>query len=193
MENLLQLNLSPTMNNAITPGKTKTPGDIGNSLFKGFMDQYGVASKTGSKRLSFFKGSGSTKHPFLLSKNQKNRKGALQNLDKEIQKLGIPVSHLLLPQSAVSKLASLLEKQGLGKSQIDQLISSATDKNGFIQLNKLLPHLLKNNAGTSLKSNALIQSKDIPQVEQTLFKMGLKTEEVKSIIEQSINEKGEQA
>ena len=191
MENLLQLNLSPSMHNNAS-GKTKTPGDIGDSLFKGFLDKVGETSKKEPNTLSFFKGSDSIKQSFMISKSQKNSKGTLQKLDKEIQKLGIPISHLLLPRSAASKLAGLLEKQGLGKSQIDQLISSATDKNGFIQLNKLLPHLLKNNGlGTSLKSNAVIQSKDVPQVEETLFKMGLKAEEIKSIIERSVNENGE--
>ncbi len=84
------------------------------------------------------------------------------------------------------KLAIYLENYGLKKDQINILIGKATDKEGYIDLNKLI-NLLKNyDKQAADSSNKTIYLHDqISQIGEILFNIGFDVSEVNEILQSS--------
>ena len=191
MEDLLQLNLLLTSVDKKIPGKNKTPGDVGNNLFRDLLMKDSGSSSKENWGLSLYQGAGSNRG--IPENDSGERINSLKKLDKKIRTLGVPGYQMMLPGSALPHLISFLEKQGISSEKIDQLIVSAKNSEGFINLDRLLAGLLKGKAGTGMVGKNLIHSRDIPRVEELLLKMGLGVGEVKEIIEKSLNQNGELA
>ncbi|MBW2610026.1 MAG: flagellar hook-length control protein FliK [Deltaproteobacteria bacterium] len=193
MNNLLRLELSPSSLGKKIPGKNRTPGDVGNSLFKDLLNKINRSSGDKLWGLSLYQGKGTTKH-WIPGKDSVPGVSLLKKLDKKIRLLGVPSAQLMLPGEALPQLIKLLESQGLDKKQIDQLILSATDKDGLLQLDKIFARLFQADGAKAVnKNNLVIQSRHIPQIEEILFRMGLGVEDVKRIIEKSVNRNGDMA
>lgn len=192
MNNIIDLKPSALSSNEKTPGQKRTPGDVGSSLFSDLLVQKTDPSRNGGKSLIPYQGKGVT-HRKVFVKNSDHGPNAIRRLDREIRHFGVLSSHLVLPGSAFPQLVSFLEGQGFSKKEIDQLILSAKDKDGFLKLDKLLGKLLRGEAGLDQekKNIHVIKSKDIPQLEIFLFNMGLGVEGVREVIEKTINSNGD--
>jgi hypothetical protein len=88
----------------------------------------------------------------------------------------------------------LLKQNNISQDKISQLLESLKDKDGNINLNRLLSRILLEIESSSTQKEAMvIEAKDVPRVQEFLFQCGLNVEEVKAIVEKSVNPKGELA
>lgn len=189
MQDILQLDFIPYSNNAEVPGKNRTPGDVGGSLFRNFMMKQGDSSLKKDEISYLSKGSS---RPSGIPGDDSNRKAdSLEKLVKDLEDLGVPAGQITITETALTNLVSFLEKQGLGREKIDQIILSAKNRDGSVNLSKLLAGLLKDSKGAGTANNIIVHSRDLPRVEEILMKMGLGVGEVKEVIERSINKGGE--
>jgi hypothetical protein len=159
-------------------------GDPGNSLFRSLLEKSATASKGGT--LFDEKGKGRE-----ALEEGSDAGGFTTPLENMIRRIGLPLSQLKLPRSALPELMSLLEKQGLQKSEIQTLIASVSDKDGSIRMDRLLARLQKTNKTGRADKELLLEGKDIPQIGEALMAMGIGVGKIKEIIEGSLNQKGE--
>ena len=120
--------------------------------------------------------------------------GRLAGLDQEARQLGISTGQLRLPGSAALPLTQLLETQGLGREEINSLIASGTDRDGFLRLDRLMTRLkASRKQDKSDEDRKMIAAKDIPLLGEALLAMGVGPGQVKEVIEKSLTQKGEVA
>lgn len=108
-----------------------------------------------------------------------------------IQRVGLPVSQLRLPRSAVPELVSLLEGQGLQKGEIRALLAVLSEKDGSIRMDKLLARLQSMDRKARDGNGLLMEGKEIPQLGEALMALGIGAGRIKEIIEASQTRKGE--
>jgi flagellar hook-length control protein FliK len=171
-----------------TPAMGKTPQDVGNSLFKTFLSKKaGLSTNSGASLAGLFAGKGNA---LQKSTNGKDP-DALKTLNELLSQLGIPLGQLTLSEEGLTRLSALLEKQGMSIQEIDQLLSSLKNKQGQLELDRLITRIQDEMQGREFLNKSLIVNADqVPKVEETLFKMGLGAEEVRSIIEKSLTSDG---
>ena len=192
MNHVLQLKLSQGLQTQKTKRDIKTPGDIGASIFQNLLKKSSQSSFGKKRRLSFFKGQESNHS--VGQKKQDPEINTLLKLNQRIRQLGVPISQLTLPDTALPQLKVLLKNQGLSKGKIDQLIQSARDKDGSLHAGLFIPYLIKrdNEIDMGTENHKLvIQSQDVPRLEEVLFKMGLGAGKIKELMEKSINPDGD--
>ena len=110
MKDLSQLNLLLASVDTKVSGKNRTPGDIGNSLFRDLLQKATNSSSEKGWGLSLYQGTGSEGLGFL--KNSDPGKNSLQDLERRIQLLGLPMGQLRLSEAAIPQLISYLQNQG---------------------------------------------------------------------------------
>jgi hypothetical protein len=187
MEELGQLNLLMDLFGEKATGKTKVPGDIGETLFRNLLEKNNQSLGETGWRRSLYEDS-------LKSSAQQAEDGRLAKLDQGVRQLGIPIGQLRLPKSAVPQLTKLLEAQGLGTEKIQTLIASVTDRDGSLRLDRLMAKLEAIRKETkSDEDRKVINAKDIPRLGEALLAMGMGVGQVKEVIEKSLNQKGEVA
>ncbi|MFP3928697.1 MAG: hypothetical protein ACLFUP_07320, partial [Desulfobacteraceae bacterium] len=123
---------------------------------------------------------------------EEQAKETLSNLLLRLEDSGIPAGGLRLPGSAAPVVAGLLEEKGLSSLEIDQVLESIKDKEGYLRLDKLMARL--GMEGIKEKKDFLsglsISRSDIPRVQEMLVKMGLGPSEVKEAVEKSTDRAG---
>jgi len=142
-------------------GGTPTPTEIGNEIFRDHLQR---------------------------QSRQMNDKGSPVSFE-DLNDLGVPAHELYLPASARPLLESFLTGQGLTRDEIEPLIRSATDRDGAIQLGRLMAKI-RNAMHHAEAQPHTVRSPDAPHVEQLLFKMGLGAGEVKEIREKAVSQDG---
>ncbi|MFC1823555.1 flagellar hook-length control protein FliK [Thermodesulfobacteriota bacterium] len=188
MQDPLQFNLLPLAVDEAPAVHRRTPADIGNSLFEDLLRKNTYSAQPEDELSSHYSDNGSRSE--ISDKSPLRDIDTWEKMDEKVRDLGVPMSQLVLPQSALSPLISFLEKQGMTRSAINQMIRSATDQQGLVHLDKLLSRMMNENSGKGIQGH-IIQSRFIPQVQEILFNMGLGAGETKEAIEKSINAGGE--
>ena len=176
------LDISPITLDTKTQGKSKTPYDVGNSLFQALLAENSESSVKDIFGTSLYSEGGFAK--FGLS-----GKGAGPNSND--LRILIPFAQMMLPESAIPQLISFLKCQGLSIEKIDQMITSARNKDGLLSLDKILAQLAGGEGKATDKSSPVVPSSNIPMTQELLFKMGLGAGEVKEAFEKSVNQKGD--
>lgn len=180
-----QLNLLTDMFSDKAAGGS-TPADPESQLFRSLLEKTTTAKGRSS----------------LLSPNKKSNSPAtagegseagntLSSLDTMLHRLGLPIGSLKLPKSAIPELVSLLERQGFQRDEILTLLSSLSEKDGSIRMDRLLASLQKNGKGSGSNEDVSLQADQIPVLGQALMAAGLGADKVKEVIESSLNRKGE--
>lgn len=188
MNQVIQLSSSSGLINQAKKGKNQTPGDIGVSLFNSLLQRISKSFRQKGWGLSLYETSGLNQK--TDGKDQGKDVNPLLSLNKKIRELGVPVSQLVLPETALPQVIFFLEKQGLSKERIDQLIQSARCNDGSLRVDPFLPFLINQEKG--VKNQALvIQSKDVPRLEEALYNKGMGAGEIKEIIEKSVKPDGD--
>jgi flagellar hook-length control protein FliK len=190
MQDLSQLKLMLIPSGDDLPGRTRTPGEIGKSLFQDLMVRHTEREWGEIQKLSYWR--------LVREKGSATDEGArccqepLKKLQEKMQELRPAVGQILLPSSAIPQLAHFLESQGLAQEEIHQLISSTTDRHGFIDISRLLTRILCQKLGTRAgRQGLIIHRSSVPQVEEILFRMNLGVGRVREVIEKSMNSNGE--
>ena len=192
MNNLLQLDISPVSLNINAVGNNKTPGDIGNSLFQDLLSKIEGSSGEEAWGASLFRSENSLTKGFNKSCDTGTLPGTVQKLEKKLRDVGLKSSQLFLTDSALPQLIAFLESKGFSTEKINQILLSAKDTDGLLQLDKLFAQLAKTETGNITDNRGpVVQAADIPQTQELLFKMGLGTGEIKKVIEKSVNQNGE--
>jgi flagellar hook-length control protein FliK len=166
--------------------KAVTPGDVGDSLFQSFLQKSSSGKDGDESGLTLLSWMGLA--PEGEGQTASGKTGEGSDLSSLI--CGCK-GKLMIPDSALSHIRSFLEKQGLATDEIDQFLRSFSTGGGDIRLDRLMTKLSgflqqESNVGTSL----VVESTDIPRVEDALFKMGLNVEQVNEAVENSLDHKG---
>jgi flagellar hook-length control protein FliK len=190
MSPLPQINILASLFQESTDTKGASSKDIKSSLFKDLLKKNIDQSPKGDWGYGLFSGSG------LDAKSETQKSGVKSNtiddLTRALNHLGIPANQLYLPAQMAGKLAQVLKNQGWDQKEIDQLLAAVKDKQGNILLNKLMEKLQQARVNQEQgKEQLLIASKDIPGVEELLFKTGLGAGQVKNLLEKATTQKGE--
>lgn len=193
MIDISQLNLLMPMVRGKGGGQRKTPGDVGESLFRDFLTGNGLQSSGKNKGLSIAGGKGPDGRG---SRDSEEASTPLAALDETFRYLGGFLDKLRLPGAAAEQLARFLEKQGFSREDIDRLILASTDKDGMIRLGRLMSRLQNQDAGHArtdepLGEHLFVSSGNVPEVESMFMEMGLDIGKVKEMIESALDSKGD--
>jgi hypothetical protein len=161
----------------------KTPTGIAENLFKSLLSKENAAVSRGQR--------GSVEA--LTTADPQDSKGTIggeksfrsrKTLETSLFGSGFLAGMVKLAPEAGEKLMALLQKHGFSSEQSSSLIKAATDKKGFIHLDRLMARLGQSEPDTAKdQTNLIIGSRDVPQFQQVLFKMGLGVAQVKSLVE----------
>lgn len=189
MEDISQLNLLMATMKGAGGGQRKTPGDVGESLFRDFLT---VGSRQHSGENNGLSIAGRKRTESRFSRDQEDTSTPLDALDEKFRYLGSSMEQLRLPGRISEQLARFLEKRGFSREDIDRLILSATDEDGMIRVGRLMTQLQKGGPENGQSGgNLLVKSGDVPEVESMLMKMGFDIGKVKEMIEKSVDAKGD--
>ena len=192
MNDILQLQLASDSLNMMKHGKTKTPGEIGSSIFETLLSRINDSSGNNSFFSSLYQGKAVGKNHFPDSDGKQENSGLLEELNEKMGCLFLPNSRFVLPESVLPQLIVFLKKQGFSAEKMNRILLSIKNGDGSLQVDKLLAQLFSKDSSTAQQEKSpVIQSNQIPRVEELLFKMGLGAGEVKEIIENSVNRRGE--
>ncbi|MCF8061223.1 MAG: flagellar hook-length control protein FliK [Deltaproteobacteria bacterium] len=154
-----------------------TPGDVGDSLFNNFLQQVDEQDDDGVL----------TWLPLAVSRDDSGG-GA----GKGLAVLGLDADRVMVSGNDLSKLARVLERQGFSSKEIHDLLQSLADKNGDIRVGRLLAKLRALfQEKTETASSHVVNRRDIPRLEEALFKMGLGAGEVREAVEKAGNTNGD--
>jgi flagellar hook-length control protein FliK len=174
--------------------------DANNGLFATVLQKINGASGNvdTSKGLTLLLNSAVT--DMATGQNNSDAKGiaAGNNTGSKTSKTSVQSQDLMLTEAAASQLIAFLKAKGFSSDQIDKMMLSSTNTEGMVQIDKLVAAMAStektSNTGTTKNqaygTGLVIESSSIPKVQETLFKMGLGIGEVKSTIENSINQDG---
>jgi len=173
-----QINLSADLPVSTAGGRSVTPSSVGNSIFKKVLQDLnqGEEASCGGLNLLFLDGGGNA----AASKGISFLKGR-----------GGTAGRLVLGEEGVRKLTAYLREKGFSGEEIEQFLLSIKDAGGGVPLDRLLAKLdALHRAGEKGTDGKVVDAVEIPKVEEALFKMGLKAEEVDQAIRGSLNEQG---
>lgn len=180
------LSLSTSLEGRPARKKAVTPGDVGDSLFQTFLQKLNTGRDAEETDLALLSWMG-LDPPSGGEATAGGTKG-----DRSFLRL-LAGSHgkLELPDASLPLLRGFLKDQGLATGEIDQLLRSLTMGEGGIRLDRLLAKLSgflqkESDSGPSL----VVESANIPRVEEALFKMGLTVEQVNKAVQNALNAKG---
>lgn len=171
-------------------GQAQTPGDIGESLFRDFLQKSHRAFENG--RFDDDPYSDRLGNTSSLSKSLLKRDDPLEPLERLLGQTGISIQHIELSAAAVIRLARYLEKRGMNEEKVDQVIRMAKESNGSVRLDKLLGAV--RDFATDQAEEGKLTISDAGEglrLKEHLFRAGMGAEEVKDISEKSSGEKGE--
>lgn len=187
MHNISNAVIQPDSSRIINSGGVKTPREVGNSIFRNLLKKLRDESSPGDDLIGF-----QDIHSEQSSVGTPEGKRAESHAEKFLQameKLGLSRGRLKLKTSSRPALVSFLQQKGIGQEKIEQLLESLQDENGYINLDGLLSRIFP--ASGKQNEDLVIKSADVPWLEQFLFQCGLTVEEVKALVEKSVNPKGE--
>jgi hypothetical protein len=178
----LYSNLGPT-EEASGSAVSKTPVGIAESLFKSVLKKENAATSQGQTGLMEMRTAGNRQDVKSTTGSGKSLK-TRQALEIGLFGSGFFAGMVKLAPEAGEKLLTLLQKHGFGSEQSNSLIKAATDNEGFIHLDRLMTKLGQSEpSATKDQTSLIIASRDVPQFQQVLFKMGLGVAQVKSLVE----------
>jgi hypothetical protein len=195
MEEMAQLNVLMDLFAEKMPTRGKTPNDVGNNLFKGLLEKSNQSLVEGEGILSPYQDTGKAFGTLDGGDRAGRDLSSLERLETRFRRLGLPMDQLRLPKTAVPQLMGLLENMGFPREEVNKLILSVSDKEGFVHLDRLMARLQqsKKGAGGKAENGLVIPSKDIPVLGEALFAMGLGVGTIKEVMEKCVNQKGEVA
>jgi hypothetical protein len=175
-------------------GKATTPREVGNSLFQNLLKKINEESSQAEDFIGLFQDL--TPDQKLIGNQAETKTGSqtLKNFIQTLEKLGFNRGLLTLKDTSLPTLISLLQQKNIGQDKIEQLLEALKDKNGNINLDRLLSKILQEIEPSGIKHGGMIvEAKDVPRFQEFLFQCGLGVEEVKAIFEKSVNSKGDLA
>ena len=193
MNPALALNLfSDTGTSSKSPG-IGMPGKIGADLFKSLLSKetkpFGKMKIDGKGPGFSGKKVGRAHGATAGNKGDKNRPIACDA--SLLVESGFPINLLAMPPKSAEKLITFLQEKGLNRGNTLALVKMATDKDGFIHMDRLMAGLAGiKGVSQGREKGLVIGAKDVPQVQELLFKMGLGVGEVKALIEHAGDGKG---
>lgn len=163
---------------------SKTPIGIAESLFKNLLMKENASASPIQTAASAF-GTAGNLQGTSRSEGKGQSIGTKETLEAALfGGSGSLAGMIKLPPEAGEKLMTLLQSHGLSQKQSSALIKTATDKAGFIHLDRLIARLGQTKAAVANDQTSLIiASRDVPQFQEVLFKMGLGVAQVKSLAE----------
>ncbi|MBN2126541.1 MAG: flagellar hook-length control protein FliK [Deltaproteobacteria bacterium] len=173
-------------------GRSRTPTDVGNSLFRDLLKR----KSSGSDEDGLVPGLCS---PYTGGQTPAQEApleecgNILSFLKKGSGRLGLPAGQLRLPTSSLPQLSEFLQNRGFGKEIIAQWIQSSRDAQGFVHLDRLMAKVQGSGVSRGRGTGTFIQSQDLPQVQTLLLKQGLGVSEVREVIEKSLVSGGDLA
>jgi len=180
MKPALALNLFSKVGFGEKANEAGTPGTIGESLFKKFLMKESKAELSKEKRAA------------IPDKITQGRTG--KDRERLENTLSIPdflMHGMKLEPGFKGKLEEYLGKLGLTSGESAAAIEAATDKNGFVQLDRLTARLASFKGVNAKKQMDLfIAASDVPQFQKVLFNMGLSAGEVKALVEKGNDGEG---
>jgi len=180
------LSLSSSIQGLPARQKAVTPGDVGDSLFQSFLQKSRNGKDEADSGLTLLSWMGLAPQAEREPTSGKTAGGStLSGL------LGGCHGKLVIPDSSLSLVRGFLEEQGLATDEIERLLRSLTIGEGGIRLDRLMAKLdgfLQQDSTSGL--SLVVESMDIPRVEEALFKMGLGVEEVDEVVKDSSNPQG---
>jgi Flagellar hook-length control protein FliK len=186
MNSLLALNLYSNpgfKEEALGSTGSKTPVGVAESLFKSLLMKENTATsetQTGQPGV----GTAGNRQNMKRKTGHGPSVGTKQTLETALFGSGFLAGMVKLPPEAGEKLTALLQEHGFSGEQSRSLIKGATDKDGFIHLDRLIAGLGQSKTSvTKDQTNLMIASRDVPQFQEVLFKMGLGAGQVKSLVE----------
>lgn len=172
MINIFQMNPAMSATGSMLSCNSKTSDNAGDSLFSVLLNDLSGVGETDRASLT----TDSTGSP---DTGRRSDRASDQSSD------------FLLPASAMSNLESFLENKGFSPEQIDAMLLSSRNDEGFIQIHKLVEAIQSARAGTlSDGTGVFIDPAYVPRVEEMLFKMGFGVGEVKAIVENAGDKRG---
>jgi len=114
-----------------------------------------------------------------------------KGIENDLQDTGMPPGMVSLAPGAGGKLTAYLEAKGVSEEEAASLIRGARGEDGSIHLDRLMASLNgRRDAASANKGDLMVASRDVPQFQEFLFRIGLGVGDVKSLIEQGSDGKG---
>jgi hypothetical protein len=190
MEEVNLLHPLPGSVDQSTGGKNKTPQDIAQELFKNVLAKLSRSSSDTARGAALYRGA-DARGSGSLGPSGRNR-NAMDSILGGLEHLSLPLGQLYLPEQAIPQLIKHLENQGLDSARLNGMIQAAKGPGGVIQMDQFIASL--GSSGREKKgvdNGMLIGSKDLPRLEELLFRIGMGAGEVKAVIESSMNRGGD--
>ena len=189
MSHLPQINLLAQLLQEPAVNAGANPKNVKNGLFKDLLKKNLDQGPKGDWGYCLYAGPGSDQKPEMQKPETKSNP-----INDLIRNLGIPANQLRLPAHLTGKLAQYLKDQGFEPEKIESLLAGVKDKNGNINLQKLMAKLQQGPVDPhSDPDPLLVASKDIPGVQELLFKSGVNAGQMKDLLEKATTSKGELA
>ena len=191
MNSTVALNFFSDPGTADVTLKAGTLSKIGENLFRSLLEKENSAfGETGMGRTrsgNNIKGYGAAKETAMSGRGTKreSKAGSLSFL----MDANLPGGLLKIAPTEAGRVMAFLQAQGVSREKAGTLLKSATDQDGFIDVARLLAGL----AGfqeTASGNGAIIAARDVPRVQEFLFRMGLGAGEVKNLSEESEDKEG---
>lgn len=127
----------------------------------------------------------------LTKENRSTSSSRERGIEADLQDTGMVPGMVSWAPGAEEKLTAYLEDKGISGEEAAFLLKGAKGANGTIQLNRLTAALNGRKGTTPGGSGDLIvASRDVPRLQEFLFRMGLGSGEVKSLCEGAGDGKG---
>jgi|GEM_PF-3322648 len=182
-----------------TPGCSRTapgigmPCDIGASLFKSLLAREN-RSVGEMKRGRMVPRAGDKKFGAAGLKSNREHGNRTESIADDLSILsesGLPISLLKMDPKSAAKLISFLQGKGVSREKALAMVKSATGKDGFIHVDRLMAGLGRlSETAVGKQKGLMIAERDVPQVQKLLFQMGIGAGEVKTLSEESDDGKG---
>ncbi|RPI74964.1 MAG: flagellar hook-length control protein FliK [Desulfobacteraceae bacterium] len=178
---LAQLLQEPAANAGVNPKNGK------NGLFKDLLKKNLDQVPKGDWGYCLYAGLGADQKPEMQKSENKSNP-----INDMIRNLGIPANQLRLPGHLAGKLTQYLKDQGFDPEKIESILAGVKDKKGNIHLQKLTVMLQQGPVDPHADQDSLlVASKDLPGVQEVLFKSGVNAGQMKDLLEKAITAKGE--
>jgi len=127
----------------------------------------------------------------LTKENRSTSRSRERSVEDDLQDTGMVPGMGSWAPGAEKKLTAYLEDKGISEKEATSLIKGATGEDGSIHLDRLMAALNgRKGAAPGGHGDLMVASRDVPRLQEFLFRMGLGAGDVKALIERGGDGKG---
>jgi len=127
----------------------------------------------------------------LTKENRSTSRSRERSVEDDLQDTGMVPGMGSWAPGAEKKLTAYLEDKGISEKEATSLIKGATGEDGSIHLDRLMAALNgRKGAAPGGHGDLMVASRDVPRLQEVLFRMGLGAGDVKALIERGGDGKG---